>query len=314
MRRILIALMLFFIAWPSFAEDKAINPQTQEICNQVMMDIYQEILSNKDRYKELVSFGEKALYKNKYGIYAILYQYGEAAADEKDPRKRPFAFGLTLDRIGDNNFSDKDNVFDFSFPPMGFKFSGYQNKHLFRTQFDILPLLKKHGAKLVNYQQQFLPLRIEIKTDKDVYQVREDIGFEITLRNVSKRNLLVDDLNEDTLFFIVDDDYWGTISTDQIKSEGLTRAEQIQMLKEAYRARREAAKGLSGKRKPGPKAKKKGGKFILRPGESLSMKFRGESFLIPREVEIYATYRMKIQDTNPTVSTRISITEVTPDS
>lgn len=295
-RKILIAFGMLMFTAMGHTEEFVISSQTKDICNQVIMDIYSEILQKKDKYKELANFGESAVFKNPYDIYAIIYQSGEAVPGEKDPRKRPFTFAVTIDRIGDKSFPDKEGVFNFGFPPLGLKFSGYQSQHLLQSQFDILPLINKQGTMLLNYQQQFLPLRLYIKMEKEVYKIREDIGFVAILQNVSKENMLVDPLDEDSLYFLVDNNSWGTFSGQKKKARKAAKV-QTRTSKTAKQ------KG------PGPKATTRGPKIILRSGESLDMKFKGESFLIPREVEIFGAYRMKVVDTNPATSVRIKIVE-----
>lgn len=281
---------LALVPW-AFAQDLSVSPETQEVCNRVMMNIYQDILEVKEKHKELADFGEKALFKNPYDIYAIIYQFGETKPDERDPRKQPFSFGLTIDRMGNNSFPDREGVFNLGFPAMGLKFSGYQSQHLRQGQMDLLPFLKRHGDILAEYQQQFLPLRLYIQTEKDTFKVQEDILFEVVLKNVSKRNMLVDPLNETTLYFLVDNEYWGAGSPEIGKKPKPKRERTART------------------QRPGPQLKQKGQKIILRSGETLSLKLKGASFLIPRQVDIYAAYQMKVQDTHPEARLKINIVE-----
>ncbi len=251
----------------SRAEEDAFDPKLKELCNEVVMSIYQEIEKEKARYPELENFDKSRLTENQYGIYQIDYEYtGEA----RDKSQTPYRFGVTIDRMKDVTFEQSRDAFNFGFPLLDVKFSGYQRKHLLRTQFDVLPLIQKYGELLAGYQQEYLPLRLELRTIKDSYHVREDVEFEVILKNVSKRHMIVKGLGQSTLFFLFDNQYWGTRPTDN--SQG-------------------------------------GEKVILKSGESIHMRFKGESFQKPHKFEIFSVYLMSIKGVNPTGTLKISVVD-----
>jgi len=267
-RMILIVFFLLAVNVPmSRAEEKVaeFSPELKEICNQAMINIYKDILKVKDKYSELKNFDEKVLYENQYGIMTLIYK----DTPEKVTRNTvPFELGLTIDKMEDVSFAKKANNFNFAFPMLGLKFTGYQTKRLVRSHLDVLPLVNKHGAVLSDYQQQFLPLRLTVRTLKDSYKVREDIEFEVILKNVSKRHMYVKSLGIDTLYFVISGAAWGT----------------------------------------SPNSKERGGKrSILKAGESLSLKFKGESFQKPQDIDIYCAYRMSINGVNPANTLRVKI-------
>ncbi len=251
----------------SHAEEDAFDPKLKELCNEVVMSIYQEIEKEKARYPELENFDKSRLTENQYGIYQIDYEYtGEA----RDKAQTPYRFGLTIDRMKDVTFEQSRDSFNFGFPLLDVKFSGYQRKHLLRTQFDVLPLIQKYGDLLAGYQQEYLPLRLELRTIKDTYHVREDVEFEVILKNVSKRHMIVKGLGQSTLFFLFDNQYWGTRPTDN--SQG-------------------------------------GESVILKSGESIHMRFKGESFQKPHKFEIFSVYLMSIKGVNPTGTLKVSVVD-----
>ena len=268
---ILFAFFLFMVSVPVQAEEKVakFSAATKEVANEVMLNIYKDILKAKDKYPELQGFGENSLYENKYGIYAIVYK------DNVDPKllkkgTSPFELGLTIDKIDDVTFAKKPNNFNFAFPMLGLKFSGYQTKRMLRTQYDMMPLVNKNGNLLSDYQQKFMPLRLTVRTMKDSYKVREDIEFEVVLKNVSNRHMVVKSLGMDTLFFVFGDMTWGT----------------------------------------SPNSDDRGGEdVVLKSGESLSLKFKGESFPKPKDIEIYCAYRMSIKGVNPSDTLRVKVVE-----
>ncbi|MCR4336748.1 MAG: hypothetical protein NUV91_02940 [Candidatus Omnitrophica bacterium] len=264
-------MLLSLLVSPSLAADQPlpIDEETKKVCNQVILSIYKDILAVKDKYNDLKDFGEKSFYQNKYGIYTILYEF-QSEEQSQTRRKKSYRFAITIDGMEDKIFAAEDGVFNLGFPLLGVKFSGYQQRHLLRSQLDIMPFIEKHGAILADYQQKFLPLQIYLRKVRGTYKAKEDIEFEVVLKNVTKRHMIVKGLGHETLFFLFDGQTWGTQ----------------------------------------PAAGNKGGeKKILRAGESLNMIFKGESFPTAKEIEIFAMYRMSIQGVNPTSRLKIQIVE-----
>ena len=310
---LLLAILLFcpLRSWavePAAGDEEALTPETIQICNQVMSDIYQHILQVRDRYKELAQFNEEAFFKNKQGIYTIAYdQVEEVEAPDGSMRKKvPFSFGVTIEPTGSETFSARPGSFAYGFPALGLKFSGYQNKRLLRTQFDLIPLLGEHGQALNEYQQQFLPLQLTVRPLKEEYQVREDIEVEVVLTNVSLANIRVQDLSEDTLFFTVNGRFWGTSlwTPPQVLDDRAARRERRAERREAKVEERN--KRLS-KRLGGAKIKKVAG--LLNAGDSISLILKGESFPAPQEVEVQCTYSVLVKDVNPMATMRFKIVE-----
>jgi hypothetical protein len=268
-KAIFAALFAFGLLSAVSAEENyptRLDPETKMLCNKVMVDIYRDILSAKDKFKQLSQFGEKSLYENKYGIYTIVYKY---APGEDDPNKaQNYEFGITIDGIDDVTFADKKGAFNLAFPLLGLKFSGYQARHLLRSQYNLMNAINKHGAALSMHQQKYIPLQLTLRALKDTYKIREDIEFEVTLKNISNRHMVVKDLGMETLYFLFEDMVWGTSPNS---------------------------------------AKRGGGNVVLKSGESVKLKFKGESFQKPRDIQIYCAYRMSIKGVNPAGTLNVKI-------
>lgn len=247
------------------AQGGVLDPEVKEVCNQAILNIYYDILALKDRHKELADFNEKAVYENPYGLYAIVYEY---SSGEKTPHQQPFAFAVTIDAMEDDFWGTKRGAFRFEYPVLGLKFSGYQQKHRLRTQFDLPAIVEKHGILVSEYQQRYLPLRLVLVPVKEEYYVREDIEFEVLLINISKRHMIVKPLGQETLFFLFNNQTWGTRP-----SEGVRTGKDI----------------------------------ILKAGETLRRRFKGESFQNPKEITIYSLYRMSIHGVNPFATLKVNI-------
>ncbi len=232
--------------------------------NQVILDIFQDILKVKKDYPELENFGEKAFFKNKNGINGILYEYTYPKTGEV------FSFGITINAMDDIDFEGKEGKFNYGFSKLGVKISGFSQKHPLRTQFDLMPLVSKYGMALAEEQQNFMPLRVFIRPVKGSFQVRENVEFDVVLKNVSKRHMVVKSLGQETLYFLINKQGWGTSP-------------------------------LSGKQG--------GSDEVLKSGEETVLRLKGESFQKPQEIELTCFYRMSIDGVNPVGKIRIMITE-----
>lgn len=235
-------------------EDRVIPPEAVEISNQVILHIYQDIFDAKAQYPDLADFGEDCLFKNRHGILLIMYEPKNSKA------RVPYRLGITVEGLGDDEFAQENGRFHYMFPKAGLKITGFQQKHPLRTQFDVMPLVTQHGMLLEEYQQEFMPLKIFVRPAKERFKIREDIEFDVALKNVSKRHMIVRSLGHDTLYFMINNQVWGTSP-------------------------------LSGQRG--------GSNEVLRSGEETVLRFKGESFQRPQEVEITCFYRMSLEGVNP---------------
>ncbi|MFP4473372.1 MAG: hypothetical protein ACLFPX_05830 [Candidatus Omnitrophota bacterium] len=251
-------------------DEPVLDEATVEIARQVILNIFDDIMAAKPDYPALQEFGEDDLYKNPRGLPTIIYEYNPSdVKDDKDPRNDPYAFAVTIDGLEDNSFeSFRKGKFNYGFPALALKISGYQKKHLLRTQFDIMPLVFEHGRLLADHQQDYLPLRLFLRPVKKTFQVKEDIILDVILKNVSKRHMVVKPLSSQSLYFLFNNSFWGTSPT-------------------------------SGKRSQGKK--------VLKSGESLTLRIKGESFQRAQKVEVTAFYRVNIRGINPSARMTLDI-------
>lgn len=268
MGKILLVLAIVFLnfADTSLAQPPLISDELKELANKTVMNIYYDIVSLKDRYPELKDFGEQSKVINKHGILAINYSYTQV-----DPTlgEIPYAFGLTVTTIDDTIFQTaKEYAFNITFPLLGMKFAGYKIVNFKSKQFDIEALLQKHGQALWDYQQNYMPVRLNLKPAKESYQTGEDIGFEVTLTNTTNVNMKIRDLTADTLFFVYDNKTWGAW---------------------------EMSPGVSTK------------EVVLKANQSMSKVFRGNGFHAPKEFEIYCSYGMTFKGVKPAASLKVKV-------
>ena len=246
------------------AQDVVLTEETKKLANQVMLNIYYDVLAAKEKYPELAQFNEKTMYENKDGIYAIVYQF---QPEGKLKVKEPFEFGITIVPKANTIFQDQGQyAFNLEFPFLGLKFAGYAKKGL-KQKFDIVGLINKHGILLADYQQKYLPLQLQVVANKSEYNVKEPIQFQVELKNVSKKHMYVENINEGNLYCLFNNHSWG-------------------------------AQSQAG----GSKAK-----IILRAGESLKRTYIGVGLPEPKDVEIYCSYSMSLNGVKPSGVLRLRV-------
>ncbi|HBR14755.1 MAG TPA: hypothetical protein DD723_04325 [Candidatus Omnitrophica bacterium] len=266
-------VMIFLWCSTLFGQELNLDEETKALCNQVMLNIFDDIYAAKDHYQELKDFDKDLLVKNRHDIYSLQYVY-HAPFDRT--AASVYEFGITILGLRDENiFSDKENVFSLGFPLLDLRFIGYQIKGLKQKQFDILGPVQTHGQLLWNQQQRNLPVRLILESVKESYQVGEEIDFIVTLKNLTKRNIKVKDLSEGTLYFLYNNAAWGAREVDPQNDAGIKQ-------------------------------------IILKPLESISKRFRGEGSNSPKEFEIYGSYGMTYKGVNPTSMLKIQVGESEP--
>ena len=262
----LIIVLMLCIATFAHAEEVALDEPTLAVCNKTMMDIYKDIFSLKDKFPELQYFDSKALSKNQYGIYVISYENKEIKTVRDD---NFYKFILTIAGIGERPFKEPyADIISYSYPVLGLKFTGFQTKGFRGKRYNIDSSVQKFGQAIYNHQQKYIPLQLILESDKTIYKTEERIKFKVTLKNNGSQRLKVKNLNEDSLFFTINNKVWGTEPD---------------------------------------LAKVGGNEVILNPDRTISRGFVGDSFNIPKEVEIFGTYNMAYKGVLPMGSIKIRI-------
>ena len=267
MKKILLFLISLIFCSSSYAQKLSLDEATKEVCNKVILNIYDEILKSKPKYRELSDFNEKVLYENKYGVYTISYQYNNP---QSKTATGPYEFLITI--VGMDDKSYKQPGFEdkhYGFPVLGLRISSFIRRDLRFHHYDIDRPIRKYNELLYGYQQKFLPLQIILKSDKDTFKVGERIEFEVTIRNVGNENYRLKSLGQESLFFTIDDQEWGTRPTSQSDAQ----------------------------------------EVIVAPGNFIKRGFKGDSFSSPREVEIFCTYNVTYKGILPFGRLKIKIVQ-----
>ena len=195
MKRIL-SILFFLLALIIAFETKAqeLDQDIAALCNKTVQEIYNAILTQKDRYPELSAFNESTLTKNEFGLLQLQYESSFMAADQS------FQFHLTfLPTETAYPFPEGYKTFQLGFPLLDMKLTGFKNKQLKKDQFDISKLIEQFGLPLWDEQQRFNMYHLEIIPDKTTYTVEEEIEFVVRLTNEAETARKFKNLNSKTV-------------------------------------------------------------------------------------------------------------------
>ncbi|MCA9400647.1 MAG: hypothetical protein KC713_03400 [Candidatus Omnitrophica bacterium] len=274
MKKIILIILFLTIVLPSNTglAKKRLDKDLIKLSNTVMMDIFDQMLKQKEGYPELSGFDKGSLKKNSFGVYALEYWYTDQQGFFKD---NPYRFGLTIlpDDEAPEFSGNIVNPFNYSFPLLNLKFSGYQSELLLTKQFDINDIMQYYGRKIWDKQQEQMPYQIALKPVKDTYYVGEEIIFDVVLKNNTERNLWFKELSNKTLFFVYNNQIWGTRPEDS-----------------PHKVKR----------------------FVLKGNTSYTKRFMGESFSVPKRFEIFCTYDITYQGIKPTGRLIINVVNPPP--
>lgn len=199
LKTLILGLLIIGNAWAL-----EINPETKELCNTVMMQIYDEVSTAKIKHPELSDFDKNALTTNEYGIYLLKY-------NRTDPTtQKTFEFGVTIIGLNDPTFfKGQRSNFDLGFPLLNLRFTGYKKRAYASREFDIEQSVQRAGQILWDHQQKFIPYQLKLKAVKTEYKVGEGIEFTVSLQNKTQHNIIVKDLSGNTLYFLYNNKMWG---------------------------------------------------------------------------------------------------------
>ncbi len=296
----------------------ALSEDVHTKINSVVQKIYDRAIASKDKLKELADFDEKSIVKNERGFLTLSYETQVASAGNKTT---PYVFKLDVEPINAKTYKSHPGYFNYPMPLLDLQFSGYVVKHPLRRQFDLVAVLDQLSDELADYQQQFLPLRLMIIPEQTTYRVREPIRFKAVLVNVSKINILVKGLSEETLFFTLNRTFWGTYpyGPEEVLTPKEIRARQRA---EAKAARAEAKEERLKQREIARRLKNNLGlptiigqqshlkdKIILRPDEALAVDFTGDGYKRAQDIEIRGIYLESTKGLKPTTKVILKIIE-----
>ncbi|MFC1755127.1 hypothetical protein ACFL96_17325 [Thermoproteota archaeon] len=207
-------LLLTLLTFPlvCFGQEAKPDQETIEVCNKFMLTIYEDILENKNKHKELEEFDENSLNKNKYGIYKISYKYSKPVEGSN------YEFIVTILGINEELYEgEKQEHFRHltkTFPNLGLRVAWSFQCNPKLRQYNIVGpmnfnarILNAHEVKYSSLppevkackQMSFLfeqytqqDFQITIATDKKVYKDSRNIRVHVRWKNISDKPLAVE--------------------------------------------------------------------------------------------------------------------------
>ena len=264
MRKIVLIFIFILMTICSHA-----NEESKILGNQVLKSIFDHVSEFKGRYIGLEEFDETLLQIKENGFYS--FEYTKPMGD-----RAPIEFGLTLIGFNEKNpFADRKNTFEYTLPLLDLKFVGYESRN---KRFDLKDIMRFNIESLLDEQQKFMPYRLSVSPDKESFKIKEDIYFTVTMRNLTKKNIKVKDLNDRTLYFLYNNKPWGAKLIED-KNKGQVKED-----------------------------------IILKPDEDIHRTFRAAGFTVPKVFEIYGSYAMTYKGVNPTCKLNVKVIEAAEDA
>jgi hypothetical protein len=260
-----LVILFFLMASPAWSQ--SIDRRAVEVSNQVVMNIYNDISSQKDRYPELANLSQENLSKNEYGIYRLNYVY---PMTDQFGNTKNYGFDVTVSAFnGSDDLTSKgEGFFNYDFPLLKVRMLGNQTFVYKSKQFNIRDIIEQNKDVLANEQQKRLPFRLAVSTAKDSFSKDEDIEFIVTLQNTTDHVLMVKELSPKTVHFLINGQAW-----------------QITAVKEGKRISHS----------------------VLKSGESMTRRFNGQGLNRRKEFDVVCTYSMTYEGINPTASLKVKI-------
>jgi len=192
-RMLLIIPILLLTCLIGYCEEINLDNETKRICNQVVTNIYNDILEIKDKYKELEAFDNSVLGKGgKYNLNSIFYSHNikELSKGKTEFGDNAFRFSLSIisDEAWQIGIGNGRSFYSLSYPNLGIKLwvSSIQPEPIqLDLTKEISTIVNKNAQLLKKLNQKCSPLQLTIKSDKDVYGVGESIIVQIELKNNS---------------------------------------------------------------------------------------------------------------------------------
>jgi hypothetical protein len=266
-RMLMKYVMLFFFLMVSPAWSQSIDKRAVEVSNQVMRNIYNDLVSLKDRYPELEGLSERNLSKNEYGIYRLNYI---SPMTDSFGNTKNYVIDVTISVYNGDDYltSTGEGFFNYDFPLLRVRLLGNQSFVYKSKQFDILDIVEKNKDILAEEQQKRLPFRLGVKTSKDNFSKNEDIEFIVTLQNTTDRVLMVKELSPKTVHFLINGQAW-----------------PVTAVKEGKRISHN----------------------VLKSAESMSRRFKIQGLNRRKEFNVVCTYSMTYEGINPTALLKVKI-------
>lgn len=201
-------MWIFCCSGHAFAQEplpNALSKQTRDRANEVVLQVFNDLLSVKDSFPDLKGFSEKVLIQDDDDRLSFQFNYGDLFSV-----KRKFSFGyLEADQLFSADRS-KGSLSRWPYPVLKIKFVLAEEQVDARLSAYIMSRVEERLQMLEDIQQSNLPLKLDVLAPEWV-DLRDDrVRFEVRLINVSDKSWLVRDLGADSLICGINGHPWET--------------------------------------------------------------------------------------------------------
>jgi hypothetical protein len=174
--------------------------------NESIEAIAKDIIQTKKGYPELEGFSRSAISQDSNGFESIYYVH-----DSSGYAHDPYSYSLTINikTLSGNEPQNGGSPLEIKFPLLGIKVVVDSQNKGESVSFDLRRIVESDLEGLRILEQNYLPFRLELKSQKDVYSVQEDITITALLRNTGIKAFKVADLDEDSLYCKIGNKDWG---------------------------------------------------------------------------------------------------------
>jgi hypothetical protein len=269
MKKIIVGfLFVLLIILAGIHPALAMEPETIEIANKVIRNIFDDIKKAGNAYTDLRDFYSENLTVNEFGVSQIVYKQKSGL---RDGGNIPLELGVTVVPLDEFWVEAEDHPSrEWAYSLLDCKIVAYQTDTERVRQYSLIDAIKVHGYWLEEHQQTMMPLRLSMVLDREAFSVNEKVGITVRLKNDSNANLSVRKISEETFYLNVDGIEWGSPAASVIDDS-------------------------------------RPGRVVLRPGQTIEKHFFVGPFLRPGSVEGYGLYHISFQGVKPFVRSTIRI-------
>lgn len=200
----LLVMMLF--CRPVSAQDENVRIRY----NEAIDNIVKEINKVKAGYPELESFSKNAVNLGKDGFQSVFYLRDLSGSPRGGLDPYAYSFSIRIAALNSEETKVDSSSWEVKFPLLGVKVVLESQRKGEWVSFDLRRIVENNLDSLRILEQEFLPFRLELSTDKPEYSVLEGITLMLTLKNMGPKPYKVADLDEKALYCSIGDREWGS--------------------------------------------------------------------------------------------------------
>ncbi|MBL8013587.1 MAG: hypothetical protein JNN05_07030, partial [Candidatus Omnitrophica bacterium] len=208
-KNVKIVILLTFLAGLSPQVFGADTQELKGVYNSAIKAVVDEIVSMKNSYPELEGFSISSIQQDSRGFSRVYYAHDPGLGDSKDD---PYGFELVIDAEPFEPSTDatSQTQAQLTFPLLGIKVVARAERKGASASFDVTKIVESHMDVLNDLEQKFLPFQLDLKPQKEIFDISEDMSITVSLVNSGAKGFRVADLNEKSLYCTFADRDWGT--------------------------------------------------------------------------------------------------------